>query len=469
MESLKPPAKRHAWFLAALPASARTVRVLGEPGLAEAVAACGHQLAGASEPADAVLAATSVEDSESVLAGPLDALTAIAIDASVTPRRRPAWRRVLELLRSPLRYLVARRRAGRALGRMESAGPAECLLMSDRSRTIYGLGTGLWRRGLPPVAAVVRSTARPSILEETIAEAGVALDRDFALEGITVRETGKMVAELRDGRGSGYVLRLAAGRSADYVEQAILALTALSSPQSPSALRDHVPELLLDGTVGGARFQIEPRVGGDHPRRLGPELWDDCMEFLVELHNFQRTAPTAREALEASLLPHVELLAEIAGEPAGGALRGLSTKLAERLDGIRLGWGHGDFWRENLFVNGQRLGWVIDWDAATPQSFPLHDLWDILTISRRRGRAWGAGLRCTQVLWPLLREGEEPRTSAYRQATGVPAGRETLGALALAYWITRTTREIEEAPKRCWHRGWIQRNLREPLAMAEQL
>lgn len=449
--------------MAALPASARTVRVHGEAGLAEAVAESGFEVVAGPAPADALLIESRGRSAGSGGAAP----TAIAVDAASRAARRPAWRRAFDLASSPLRSAIARRRAGAELARMRSHGPAECLAMSDRSRTVYGLGDGLWKRRLPPVAAIVRSTASPTMLEQAIAESSVAVGVSLEVESLTVRETGKLVAELRGPDGAGYVLRLASGRSAGYVEQAIAALGALTRPEAPPTLRERVPRPLLDGHVRAARFQLEARVRGSHPAELTPAIWGQCMEFLCDLHRYE-PMPRGAGEIARDLRADLELLGAVGGPGTAAALDRLAETLPGRLDGVELGWGHGDCWRENLFVRDGDLVSVIDWDAASPRSFPLHDLWDLQTMARRRDPAWGAGMRCTEALWPSLADGEA-RTAEYCRLTGVSADRSLLGALAIAYWLVRTAREIEEAPQRCGHRGWIRRNLTEPLAAAASL
>jgi hypothetical protein len=445
-----------------VPASARRLRVVGEPGLEAAVREAGFEVAADGRDADAVLV-----DSGGGAPPPAPATAApvaIVVDSGSPAGPRGPWRRAAALASAAPRSVLARRGARRAAGGLRAAGPIRLLPMSDRSRTVYGLGGGLWRRGLVPVAAIVRSAGEPSVLDAAIARSEVALRRRLELRAMTVVESGKLLAELRDERGGAYVLRVAGGPSAEYVEASLRTLTALARSDVPPEVRALLPVPLLDGRIGAARFSLEPKLAGRHPLRLTSELERRSAEFLVALHGHGPGERGDAERLRRRLHPSVRVLAPLSG--AAERLEELAAAMGERLAGLRLGWGHGDFWFRNLLVRRGRLTAVLDWDTASPAAFPAHDLWDLATLGVRAGRNRGPGERCAELLWPLARAGGDERTRAHLTAVGAPGDERTVGALALAYWLTRTARSVQEVPYRAVDGPWIERNVRRPLQAA---
>ena len=91
----------------------------------------------------------------------------------------------------------------------------------------------------------------------------------------------------------------------------------------------------------------------------------------------------------------IRLLENYADEAGKRTLNNLRDELCDRLADLTLGWGHGDFWQENLLTDGERLVAVLDWDTATPASLPMLDLMDLIALSRRRDRGLTPGPR-----WP---------------------------------------------------------------------
>jgi aminoglycoside phosphotransferase (APT) family kinase protein len=231
---------------------------------------------------------------------------------------------------------------------------------------------------------------------------------------------------------------------------------------------DRVPWPLAHGELGLARWSLEAKAPGRHPRRVAVGLWRDCLAFLIALHRLGCDGTTAGSAgLDEVLRSQAQHVGAHADGDCAAALERIASDLAERLATLPLGWAHGDFWAENLLVDRGGLGTVVDWDWAEPHGLPALDLMDLIALSRRRIRDVAPGQRLLEMLWPLTRAGGDERLRTYCAAVDVPADARTLEALAVAYWLDRTARDLRPFADRSRRSAWLQSNLRVPLAALE--
>jgi aminoglycoside phosphotransferase (APT) family kinase protein len=157
------------------------------------------------------------------------------------------------------------------------------------------------------------------------------------------------------------------------------------------------------------------------------------------------------------------MTAAVASADSLARLQALGSRLDRLLEGVPLRWSHGDLWPQNLLVQHGRLTGVVDWDSAVRWSPPL---WDLLALTPPGARPAEPGPRTFRQLWPLLRP-DQPQVHRYCAEIGLDADTPVLQALAVAYWLDRTKRDL--APFRWNSRrpGWTARNVLDPLAQLD--
>jgi thiamine kinase-like enzyme len=140
----------------------------------------------------------------------------------------------------------------------------------------------------------------------------------------------------------------------------------------------------------------------------------------------------------------------------GHALMALARRLDQDLAGLPRGIGHGDFWTGNLLIAGGRLRGVIDWAAARPDQLPLLDLIN-LRVGERESKYFGRAL--SEHLLPWARAGGDATSRAYCERLGLDLGPSQLEGLAIAWWLERVARELEEYGDRFRRPEWMRRNV----------
>ena len=484
------PHQRHSWVWAVIPPASRRVRVVGNAQLAATLRHAGLEVV--LEPVGAVRRRrddgepTGVDATLMPLGGGTSARQVVGLAADSAPivavtigggdvpirDRVPRAQRGFELLLTPLTAAWARLvRAPVALLLRGTRRRVFLLAMSDRSRSTYGLGSGLLRRRLVPTGWIVVASRqeRPgSVVEAAAARASSALGRELHERGMSVVESGKVMLELADGAERRYILRVTAGSSTPFLENALEAVGALTSSNVPDAVRDRLVEPLTVDRLGPALYSLEPKVAGEHPRRMSARLWQDCLDFLVALHRLPGGGGDTAAFVQTEVGGDLELVARHVDARGRKVLELLQPELADCLGGVPLGWEHGDFWLQNLLAREGRLATVLDWDTAARASLPMLDLMDLIALSSRRSSTLTPGPRSVGVLWPLVRAGGDRRMHEYAEATGTPRDARTLRALARAYWLRRVARDLRDYPDRQVRRRWIAENIHAPLAELER-
>jgi aminoglycoside phosphotransferase (APT) family kinase protein len=264
------------------------------------------------------------------------------------------------------------------------------------------------------------------------------------------------------------VLRVAAGAACPPLERALRSLEALGRADLPPSLRDRIAWPLMDGEVGPARYALEAKARGGHPAQMTSPLWHDCLEFLIALRRVSPGGFDGAERGATALADHVRAVTSHLDSGGRAALGRIERELDDRLGGVPLGWAHGDFTRNNLFVEAGRLRSVVDWECAAPDALPLLDLLDLTVQWDPRARGLARGRRLTEMLLPFARAGGDERVRRYCAVTGTPADPRTLAGLAVALWLARMAREL--APPRDPSRtaAWMAENLQGPLAALDR-
>lgn len=475
-----PPAHRHMWFWTVLGPDDRRVAVVGDPELGALLAASGFQLVDRSAGApDAVLigarGGAGRRAARSAAAGLREGgVVAIALGGgpAAVPADQSRPGRALELLAGPVDGLVAGGR-GVLLGRMlRRRRLAVATLATGARARPYGIGPGVLRHGRRvPVGVVVsasRSPARPSVAELAVEEAAEALGAPLRRVRTTVVESGKVLTELVDPAGRRYILRLAGGPARPPLEHALWCLKELAAADPPRLVRDRIAWPIADGEVGLARYVLEWKAPGAHPRRIPRQLWRECVDFLIGLHSLRRPPQGERDGGVAAVADRADAVSSHVDGPQRTALERIVGRLRADLAAAPIGWAHGDFWNENLLTRGGRFERVVDWDWAAPHSLPMFDLFDLTALGQRRTRDLRHGPRLLLVLWPLARAGGDERLRRYSDATETPADVRTLEALTVAYWLDRLARDLRPFHDHPRRPGWLAENVDAPLAALER-
>ncbi len=425
-----------AW-LCLLPAEARRFRVDDA------------RLAAALEGSGALVA----EDSPDVEIGPVGRLQSDA-PVAVVPLGQAGWARgsrvgrALERSRASARARASARRAARAL-RLRGYPHVEVM--------VWDVGQAVRRAGvraasiaeLLPQGVLVfgrREPPGPSILDAVLADAGAALGTPLTPVRLSARG-GVMLAFCERE-----LVRVAVGPGRRQVEAQRSALESLRRSNPPDAVARLVPWPLAAGQSGLGEWTVEPLMPGRPAGgRVEGALMAECSDFLVGLHS---PGPSV-----SSLAGAAEVVAEAAGPAVARFVRATGARLDDELAGVPRGFGHGDFFAENLLVEGGRLSGVVDWDAAGPGRLPLLDLLHLIVTSRWRGVDLGWGPAIASHLLPWARDGGDETARDHCARVGIDPDPALLERLAVAYWLDRAAAQLSTHAEYWEDRAWIEANV----------
>jgi Phosphotransferase enzyme family len=440
---------RHAWLPAVLPAAARSFRA-ADAELAAALAFAG----GCAVRAEPDLELGSLGE----LVG--DARCGIAVIDYGRPGRRgdmsSASRAAVRLGASCLLRLTA----SSAHGAMRALGYSKCTtllweiggLLRPRLSLLGGAGAAYLRRF--PLGAVVvgRRGEGEATIVETARRAAASTGVDCA-GPLGLRESGVVMV------GGAGVLRVSVGparRHLDYQQQALETLRATTSE---AFVLERVPAILAAGDAGVGRWTLEARLRGYvHRAPVAGALLGDCIDFLAALFW------TATEAYGAGVAEDAERVARVLPADAGRVLVQYGEDAARALEGLTLGFGHGDFHADNLLTSRGRLVGVFDWEQAGPH-LPLTDLFHLLAVDRARRSGRGLGETLEGFLLPLLSSGGDSRIRVLARATGVEPRPALLERLAIAGWLRRCAYQLAMYSDRVQRAAWMREHV-EPVMRA---
>lgn len=405
----------HGWLAAIVPADAVRFRV-ADPAIEQTLRFAGAEL---------VAEGPDVEIGSSVRG---DAACAVVVVSGVRPER---GRRIVRAAVRAARSLRTRQRAAVATRRLRALGYQRV------TRLLWALDRPLPLPGLPPAepptlpvwALVVgRRRTGPTVLEAAAELAGVVLERRPTVrQGVVVAPAGRAL------------LRVALGPAEWQLEEQSAVLGRLGGKML-------APRHLGDGRAGLARWTLEERLPGRRPAALTDALRTQCFDYLVELFRFGSDGEwdvAERATLVASAAPgHASELHE------------LGATLRERLASVPRGFAHGDFWSENLLVDGERLEGVVDWDYGGGGRLPALDLLHLLVNEARRRRRVGIGRAMVDYLFA---GNPEPDVRGYFGRLDLDTA--LLGDLVLAYWLDYVARQLELYADRAARAVWMSENV----------
>jgi hypothetical protein len=271
----------------------------------------------------------------------------------------------------------------------------------------------------------------PTILEEALRAASAQLGTSIGT-GAPVATGGGTLVVLTPT----HVVRVAAGPGREHLRRQHAALDELWARTPPDLVAGRLPRPLAAGDRGLGGWLLEDRLPGAVPDAVAGRLLDDCADFLVCLHG----------CASSEVGPSLAGAADTVNALSGGTrddLRRLGERLDERLAGLPRGFGHGDFWRRNLLVDGGRLAGVVDWEHAGAGRLPVLDLLQLVATQPRYD---GRGITSVVVggLLPWARAGGDDTVRRYGARLGLDLRPALLEDLVLAFWLDRLARQLDK-------------------------
>ncbi len=265
---------------------------------------------------------------------------------------------------------------------------------------------------------------------------------------------GSALAHLTLRDGTPAELRVAAARHPTDLMIGFRALEALAA-----AGVERVPRPLASGTTAGAMWTTETRLGGSHPRRLVPGLYDDLVEFCASLPESVDPARALHEDLEtiAQAVP-----------AAAGRLRDIRDHATRWLGSLPATMLHGDLWLNNLLVQNDRLSGVFDWDTWHEGGPPGVDLMNVLATTDGSRRGADFGLMFTDGFWRAERTLDRLGPYFTRRLGTMPTA-DQLKAIAVAWWAGRVVAAMYRIRRPLVEPAWRRASIDGPIAAIEEL
>jgi hypothetical protein len=443
----------HGWLPVVLPAAAGRFRVADET-LAEVLVGAGAEL-GDDEP-DVEITACPEEIRGDAKLG------VVTVDPA--PRRSHA--RLVRAGSRLARSLQTRRRGRQARSVLRHAGYEHTAVLpwdvTQRVRlpSLPPIGRSLAER-MPGRALALgwRGEREPTVLENVLSVAGREAGLTLHPRWVSI-QAGTVLA----GADSA-LLRVAIGPAARaQIHDQVDALTALRRNELPPFVSDRIPWLLGHGRSGLADWSLERLLPGARPpRELKPKLVEECLRFLVGLHQARGDGAGRRFTELAGAV------AAVTGGETQDLVRGLGERLDDELEGVDRGFGHGDFFSGNMLADGNRLTGVLDWDAAGPGRLPVIDLFhlELTRVPYGTDDDWGRAV--VDRLLPAARSGGSPLVRRYASALGLDLDPQLLEALVFAYWLEYVAYQLRAHPDRLSSPAWIEGNVELVARKAESI
>ncbi len=468
---------QHAWVWSVLPPDPSNVVVLGSPELSDLLQHSGITVALADEApsCEIMLATGSLEELDRVSeVGIANTTRLVAIDMRGSYRWAAAGRpgRAVQLLLSPLLERLADKKVRQVRASLEVAGYSTTTTQVGNKfpPSIIGRAAGATRWASRPTGEVVIGSRLAGgvrqlpVLDEIREQASRLLGQPLELSSTVGQASGKVLQYvssdteefvLRSGSGPGGQLLLASSRY----------LQALQTSEPHPLVTKSVLFPLYVGSIGSTQFVIDPVADGAHPETVSNQLWEDCTDFVRELHVAQHHGRTVDDPdFLQSFSQQQQRLARFLNPHDRARLAELCRALLQSLSGIPVGGSHGDLWTSNLFVKDGRLSSVIDWDWASACGIGGHDLFDLFAISMVGGKdSSEPGPRSSRILLPAAQQGFDTKlgTQLRRTISYLDKGRSI--ALVASYWLNRVARDLRQFSPKPQDRKWYDRNMRQPL------
>jgi aminoglycoside phosphotransferase (APT) family kinase protein len=237
-----------------------------------------------------------------------------------------------------------------------------------------------------------------------------------------------------------------------------------------------VPRAVAWGEHQGRLYYLEtalPGVGAaDLVRRQAEpvSMMQDAARLIGQLHLGTLRRQVVDEALFARLAgDDLVLLRQLAvGWPEAALLRQKLEQLDELLRSqiagreLPFSWTHGDFWPGNLLIQPAVgvIGGVVDWDRASADQIPLHDLLHLLAYTRKLQRRSELGEEIVSYLLPAAFDKYE--RSLVKEAIEqleLPTNADFFRAITLLYWLRFAATNLSRYPAFQRDSRWLKNNV----------
>ena len=237
-----------------------------------------------------------------------------------------------------------------------------------------------------------------------------------------------------------------------------------------------VPKALAWGEYDSQAYYVETAIPGQvaqdllkQPAML-QQVVDDAAHAILQLHIHTLRWQVIDDAAFARLAGNdITLLRQCAVRWPETALLArkidqLEELLRAYLQGaeLPLTWIHGDFWLGNLLIDTAAGGFsgVIDWDRASPNEIPLHDLFHLLVYTRKLVCGTELGEEVVDYLLPGgFTASEQALVETALKQLGLPRGRDALRAMSLLYWLRVIAANLSRYPDRQTDMTWLGKNV----------
>jgi aminoglycoside phosphotransferase (APT) family kinase protein len=435
---------RHNWLAALVPADARRFRVV-EAELAATLAHAGAELTETSPDVEIVPRTDGLRG---------DAPYAIVSLGLIPSEGGSRAVRASKRIAASLRIRAQAVRSQRSLRRRDY--PTTSVILWEWEQAVrlpwfQPRSELAWSERFPLNALVVGSRrGRPAtVLDSSLAQAAEQTGASLESEWPLATQAGLVAID------HSRVLRVAIGPAGRQLgrQRDVLATLGASS-LTPSVAR-RVPSLLGHGGTGLAEWSLEQRLpGAPPPPRLSDRLVEECVDFLVALHEAgNNREPTSFPSRDA------EILARASDSERADSVRRIGSRVETALGDIPRVFAHGDFWSRNLLTENGRLVGVIDWDHGGPGRLPLLDLLQLRVNAVRAATHEFLGPAVVNYLLPWARAGGDELVRSYTRRIGIEPTTAQLEAFVVAYWLDRVGHELESHADRVDRPVWMQQNV----------
>jgi Phosphotransferase enzyme family len=433
----------HVWLAAIVPENARSFRVQ-EPLLAATLAEAGAVLVDEAPDVEIANADALRGDADR---GIVPLARMVGDDVSYPGRVAARLAGPLALRRDIRSARVALQRHGYTRIEVATFDYGRALRQSDAG------ARATLRERLPRNAVVVGQRARVqasrTLLDAVTARAGESVGMHIQHPRTSAR-AGILVTIASDA-----VLRVAVGPARTQITSQAKALENLREAAGDALDKSVIPWTIDRGRLGLADWSLEPRLHGSTPGwDLDSRVVGAAVDFLAGLHSCKNLSVARRSPADEA-----EDAASFVDESRSAALRTIGRTVSEVIAELPYGFAHGDFFTQNILIEGRKIVGVVDWDAAGPNRPPLLDFLHLWHTGRRRvgDLEWGPSI--VSDLLPWAREGGDDVLRSLARRIDVDVSPSKLEALVIAYWLARLAYQLSRYGDRTERPVWMRQNV----------